>query len=82
MTAAAGTPGDFAGLAGRRTDPWLIVWLALAAFVAVCMTSSTGPRTRRARAERAPHNPRNRPMEADSGIEMPTRASVTMLSSQ
>ncbi len=37
MTAAAGTPGDFAGLAGRRVDTWLIVWLALAAFVAVCM---------------------------------------------
>ena len=37
MTAAAGTPGDFAGLGGRRVDSWLIVWLALAAFVAVSM---------------------------------------------
>jgi len=37
MTAAAGTPGDFAGLAGRRVDTWLIVWLVMAVFVTACM---------------------------------------------
>jgi len=40
MSVAAGTPGDFAGLAGRRTDPWLIVWLVLAVFVAACLLAA------------------------------------------